>query len=154
MVVTSFLGGTPTEAGLSHSFVWGGILGGIGAGLGYGMGQSLATKALPAEAADATEAAYKASDFRKNLAKSTGKNPKGYDAHHMLPQEFEKRFEEIGFKGANSIHNPKYGAWWESMSHRSQSNVYNAYWREFLAFDVTEEDVFAFAQVLGGIFGI
>ena len=90
MVVTSFLGGTPTEAGLSHSFVWGGILGGIGAGLGYGMGQSLATKALPAEAADATKAANAITQPTETAVKM--------ERHHLLPRQFKAFFERAGLE--------------------------------------------------------
>jgi hypothetical protein len=69
--------------------------------------------------------------FRSNLALRTGVNPKGFDAHHVLPQKFEKNFNRAGV----DIHNPEYGAWWQSSKaagdHQTFAAEYNNRWSEF-----------------------
>jgi len=103
---------------------------------------------------NADEAEFSAGTFRENLAELTGEEPTGYDAHHIFPQAFREEFERLGFTGENSIDNPKYGTWWESMSHRALSNVYNDYWEYFLYFEnPSAEDVLTFGRVMGDLFG-
>ena len=60
---------------------------------------------------------YTSGNFRANLAKLTGVDPVGYDAHHIFPQKanLQSRFSALGI----NIHNPIYGTWWEASDHRS-----------------------------------
>jgi hypothetical protein len=68
-------------------------------------------------------------NFRKNLIELTGINPgKTADAHHVLPRKFQTQFLKRGI----NIHDPKYGTWWGTTSHRSNASNYNLSWEEFL----------------------
>jgi hypothetical protein len=88
--------------------------------------------------------AFVASEFRHNLAELTRMLPDGMQAHHMLPQKFAGRFTGI------NIHDPKYGAWWESVTHGKAANAYNAAWEEFFAKnpEAKAEDFLNFARRL------
>jgi len=68
------------------------------------------------------------SNFRTNLARLTGINPKGKHAHHWFPQKHEKKFKERGI----NIHDPRHGAWWEVHNHLKNAKKYNVKWGEFL----------------------
>ena len=46
----------------------------------------------------------------------------------MLPVKFEALFKAAGIK---NIHHPKYGCWWETVSHEQTWNVYNKAWEDF-----------------------
>lgn len=72
---------------------------------------------------------YTVNNFRKNLIRLTSFDPgKAYQAHHIFPKTFAKRFAQ---KGIN-VHDPKYGAWWESKVHNQRWSEYNKKWNEFL----------------------
>lgn len=66
-------------------------------------------------------------NFRENLARLTGKNPEGFEAHHTLPVKFERDFKDAGI----NIHDPKYGVWVRIGQHRSMSRAYNKEWERF-----------------------
>ena len=70
---------------------------------------------------------FTSSNFRENLARRTGKNPAGYEAHHMLPQKFSEQFSKAGI----DIHDPQYGIWLEKTKHSKGSYRYNVEWDEF-----------------------
>ena len=53
------------------------------------------------------------------------------DAHHVFPQKFRTRFEELT-GNASWIDDPRYGAWWELHDHRRKAYAYNKEWEEFL----------------------
>ncbi len=71
--------------------------------------------------------AFTSGNFRHNLAKRTGMNPQGMEAHHMLPQKFKREFREAGIE----INDPKYGKWVEMHEHRKGAYQYNQQWEEF-----------------------
>lgn len=79
-----------------------------------------------------TATSFTKRNFRKNLSKLTGVMPEGKQAHHMLPQKFEDKFNNAGI----DIHNPKYGYWLESHKHNKGSYQYNKGWGDF--FDANE----------------
>lgn len=70
---------------------------------------------------------FTSSNFRENLVRRTGKNPAGYEAHHMLPQKFGKQFSKAGI----DIHDPQYGIWLEKTKHSKCSYRYNVECDEF-----------------------
>ena len=98
------------------------------------------------------EKLFAKSNFRKNLIEVTGKNPgKSMEAHHVLPQKFQKLFKS---SGVDNIHNPKYGSWWETAGHRQNAYAYNKDWKNF--FGGTSKDpneVLNFAKGLGKKYG-
>lgn len=70
------------------------------------------------------------SNFRENLIRYTGGNPGTvYQAHHMLPNEFESFFIRAGMQ----IHHPKYGTWVHQSYHSSINYQYNQTWSSFRA---------------------
>jgi hypothetical protein len=70
---------------------------------------------------------FTANNFRTNLGRLTGGIPKGADAHHVFPQMFEENFTKAGL----NIHDPRYGAWWETTAHQRAGYAYNVKWRQF-----------------------
>ena len=71
---------------------------------------------------------YTVNNFRKNLIRLTSFDPgKAYQAHHIFPKKFEKYFNQVGI----NIHDPKYGAWWETKAHGKKSYEYNQEWNLF-----------------------
>jgi RHS repeat-associated protein len=93
---------------------------------------------------------YSSRNFRSNLSKLTGQNPAGADAHHVFPQRFEDLFQKIGI----NIHDPQYGAWWESAAHARNSAAYNSAWDGFFAQGGrTASDAIQFARDLAGGYG-
>ena len=85
-------------------------------------------------------------NFRHNLGQLTGGIQEGKEAHHILPQQFEYRFNNCGI----NIHDPKYGAWLDSYGHHKTHKEYNNAWQVF--FDKNEkptiEQIESFAQQL------
>jgi hypothetical protein len=73
------------------------------------------------------QGSYSAGNFRSNLSKLTGQNPGNADAHHVFPQKFVENFGELGI----DIHDPRYGAWWDSAAHAQNSAAYNQEWAGF-----------------------
>jgi hypothetical protein len=78
---------------------------------------------------------YSASNFRENLACLTHNNypdgPPTDEAHHVFPQKFQRQFDAI--LGPDEIHNPIYGTWWETSSHRQYSRAYQDGWELYLS---------------------
>jgi RHS repeat-associated protein len=71
------------------------------------------------------------SNYRENLAKLTGFDPKGYQAHHIFPQQFRSKFEGVFEAEGLSIDDPRLMVWWENKSHLSNAKQYNAAWDQF-----------------------
>ncbi len=88
-------------------------------------------------------------NFRENLARLTGRMPKGAHAHHVFPQQFERQFRNAGI----NVHDPKYGAWWEQSNHLKNAAKYNWRWKELLDLKPTFEQILQFGRELGGEFG-
>jgi RHS repeat-associated protein len=87
------------------------------------------------------------SNFRENLKRLTGKGLNdigGMDAHHVLPQQFEKQFMDAGI----NIHDPVFGSWVDASTHRGWSYAYNQRWSEFLDTKRTREEILNFARDL------
>ena len=74
---------------------------------------------------------------------------KGFDAHHIFPQEFEIIFKRAGI----DIHDPKYGVWWELHEHRQNAKAYNAEWKRFLEGNKTKEEILEKARTLAVKYG-
>ena len=68
-------------------------------------------------------------NFRENLVRATGMNPKEMDAHHSIPKanRFQKYYDQAGI----NINKPKYGTWIELHTHRSTARKYNDDWDVF-----------------------
>ncbi len=96
---------------------------------------------------------YTKNNFRKNLEKLTGETPGGdKQAHHVFPQQYIGEFQTID-KTLN-IHDPRYGAWWETMIHQQRSAEFAADWRTFLATpNLTKDACQAFASSLAQKYG-
>ena len=78
-----------------------------------------------------------------------------YQAHHMLPQKFEPRFNAAGF----NIHHPSNLRWWCSTkglltNHQSQAYAYNQLWENFFATTpyITQQHIIVFMQNIQGRF--
>ena len=72
---------------------------------------------------------YTVNNFRDNLIRLTSLDPgKAYQVHHVFPKKFENDFNRLGI----NIHDPKYGAWWETKTHGKKSYEYNQEWEIFL----------------------
>jgi RHS repeat-associated protein len=69
------------------------------------------------------------SNFRTNLGRLTGKVPTNAQAHHVFPQKYATRFSKAGI----NIHDPKFGAWWETTSHLKNASPYNNAWGAFFS---------------------
>jgi len=66
-------------------------------------------------------------NFRENLGRLTGGIPTGADAHHVFARKFEDQFQRAGI----NIHDPHFGAWWQSGSHQQWASAYNRDWEQF-----------------------
>lgn len=79
---------------------------------------------------------YTSEWYRYNLlAKAPYPTTTGeYQAHHMLPQKYEAKFQAAGI----NIHNPGFLRWWCSTkgvatNHQSQAYAYNQLWENYFA---------------------
>ena len=91
----------------------------------FGNAGTATTSQAVAKAASTSEA-YSKWNFRKNLQALTGVKGDGLQAHHVLPQVLENKFDAIGIR----IHDPIYGSWVDA-SHQSWSAAYNRAWYAF-----------------------
>lgn len=57
----------------------------------------------------------------------TGNVPANSQAHHVFRQKYLREFTDAGI----NIHNPKFGAWWETTSHLKNAKAYNDAWGAF-----------------------
>lgn len=95
------------------------------------------------------------SNFRKNLTKLVGDAPnwmKKAEAHHVLPQKFEKWFKKNGIE---NIHDPRFGTWVDKTSHRQWSHEYNKKWQKFIDNNknTSPEEIIDFASGLAKEYG-
>jgi RHS repeat-associated protein len=78
------------------------------------------TKIVKEVGEEASEQSFKSFarwNFRENLRRLTGKNLGdivGMEAHHVLPQQFEKQFLDAGIE---NIHSPLFGSWVDASTH-------------------------------------
>jgi hypothetical protein len=72
---------------------------------------------------------------------------KGIEAHHILPQKFADRFEQLGFE---NIHDPRLLTWVDGSMHAKWTHEYNESWNDFFRQnkDSTAEEVLLHAQEL------
>ena len=94
-------------------------------------------------------------NYRKALTKLTGVSDeaiKGFEAHHILPQEFEERFLASGF---DTIHDPRLLVWVDEANHKSWSGDYGEQWKHFFEQNAnpTRSDILEEAQELARDFG-
>jgi hypothetical protein len=70
---------------------------------------------------------YTKNNYRQQFekVKPAPANMKNPEDHHMLPQELESQFNDLGI----NIHEPKWQAWVESGNHQSWSYKYNDEWK-------------------------
>jgi len=91
-------------------------------------------------------------NFRDNLIRFTGREPRGAHAHHILSRKYAKKFQGMGI----NIHHPRYGAWWSAKEHLSAAKKYNDAWKAF--FDVpkqrTAEEALQFGRDLATSYGL
>ncbi len=95
---------------------------------------------------------FTADNFRKNLGRLTGGTPEGADAHHVFPQKFEPDFRRAGI----NIHDPRYGAWWETTAHQQAGYEYNEQWQEFFRDNrtPTTEQILQFGRTISSNYGL
>lgn len=93
---------------------------------------------------------FSKSNFRKNLIRLTGVDPKDAQAHHIFPQKFETIFNKAGI----DIHDPQYGAWFETKKHQHSSYAYNKEWIKFFTGkDLSKEEILDKAKELAKKYG-
>lgn len=61
------------------------------------------------------------------MGRLTGGIPNGAPAHHIFPQRFAEQFQRVGI----NIHDPRFGAWWQSGAHQQSAAGYNQAWQQF-----------------------
>ncbi len=69
-------------------------------------------------------------NYRKGLQIRTGKFGKGFEAHHTLPQKFEKYFSKAGI----NIHDPENLVWRNPHKHHTKTHEQLERWKSF--FDI------------------
>ena len=97
---------------------------------------------------------FKLSGFREGLMKLTAKSLDDFvdlQAHHVLPQKFEKEFTIAGI----DINDPKYGSWVDPIDHAKWSYDYNKDWETFFRDnqDPSSELILAYAESLSVDYG-
>ena len=97
---------------------------------------------------------FTSSNFRHNLGKLTGNIPANSQAHHVFPQakELSSFFSSRGI----NIHDPKFGSWWNSTSHRKNAYQYNAQWRQWISNNpnANVKDVMNYGRRIMGQYGL
>ncbi len=71
------------------------------------------------------------SNYRQALTKFTGVSDeavRGFEAHHVLPKEFEEQFVN---QGIDTIHDPRLLVWVDPDNHRRWSGAYSDAWADF-----------------------
>jgi len=97
-----------------------------------------------------SKGSYNSGNFRQKLQTLTGANSSdlvGKEAHHVLPQQFERYFKKLGI----DINDPRWGTWVDANSHRNWSYEYNQKWAQFFkdnSYNPTVTQVEEFAQEL------
>src|SRR3989338_10196429 len=102
------------------------------------------------KAVDKTTEGLKSStkgNFRENVGRLTGAPlSKTEEAHHILPQKFEKNFNKADL----NIHEPQYGTRVDKITHREISYQYNKDWKNIFKKTphITKEQIIAKAKEL------
>ena len=100
-----------------------------------------------------TYRAFTRGNFRENLVRmSKGINPKGMDAHHLLPYAFRKELKEMGI----NVNDPKFGRWVEHTIHNKTWKKYNDDFGQYLRThsDASVDDLVNFAESLMYKYGL
>ena len=100
-----------------------------------------------------TYRAFTRGNFRENLVRmSKGINPKGMDAHHLLPYAFRKELKEMRI----NVNDPKFGRWVEHTIHNKTWKKYNDDFRQYLRThsDASVDDLVNFAESLMYKYGL
>jgi hypothetical protein len=157
-----------SEGNWSYAHQMGSIMSGVGAQIGSMAGMAAGgwaaygTKLAQAGAETTTATATVAKEnttvlrsstnnnFRTNLGRLTGNIPSNAQAHHVFPQKYVTRFQELGI----NIHDPKFGAWWETTSHLKNAKTYNAAWDAFFQRTPTKAQALDFGKQLMNQYGI
>lgn len=89
-------------------------------------------------------------NYREGLKRLTGNTSdevKGFEAHHVLPREFEESFKQAGIE---NIHDPRLLVWVDEAEHKAWSHDYSKAWRTFFEEnpDAKIEDVLEVAKGL------
>jgi hypothetical protein len=96
---------------------------------------------------------FTARNLRANLIGLSAKDPgPGFQAHHVLPQQFEARFIALGIR---NIHDPKYGAWVATGKHQDKvwHGRYNRDWDGYLSTNPSPAQIETFARVMASKYG-
>ncbi|HEY8207039.1 MAG TPA: hypothetical protein VIG99_06150 [Myxococcaceae bacterium] len=106
----------------------------------------------PVPGADPESRPFTADNFRKNLGRLTGGIPEGADAHHVFPQKYADKFTAAGI----NIHDPRYGAWWETTAHQRVGFEYNEQWRKFFVDNhvPSTEQILQFGRDISSSYGL
>lgn len=71
---------------------------------------------------------YTKNNYRANLAKKTGINPKNAQAHHDIPQKYRALMAKYGI----NVDDPKFLRWWQNSTHQKNAKAFNDLWASFL----------------------
>jgi hypothetical protein len=97
-------------------------------------------------------------NYRKGLIRWTGTDPgRAFQAHHVFPKSLEPYFKKIFAQAGVNIHDPRYMAWWERVSHNQNKDLYNDKWLRFLLDpnqSKTVEETLKFGRQLMDSFGL
>jgi hypothetical protein len=95
---------------------------------------------------------FTADNIRTNLGRLTGGIPEGADAHHVFPQKLANYFKRAGI----NIHDPRYGAWWETKAHQQAGFAYNAQWGKFFerSRSPSTEQILQFGREISASYGL
>ncbi len=98
---------------------------------------------------------FSKSNYRESLITFTGRNKdevSGLEAHHILPQDLEKKFTESGFE---TIHDPRLLVWVDPSVHNRWSKSYNKAWETFFEENPrpTQLEILEEAQALAEDYG-
>jgi len=90
------------------------------------------------------------SNFRHNLGQLTGNIPANSQAHHVFPQKFVNQFSKAGI----NIHDPKFGAWWNTSGHLKNASSYIQAWTQFFKTNPTQSQILIKGRQLMQQYGI
>ena len=68
----------------------------------------------------------------------------------MFPQKFAVQFRKAGI----NIHDPRFGAWWETKAHQQAVFNYNAKWEQFMRGKRSAEEILQFGRKISAEHGL
>jgi hypothetical protein len=68
----------------------------------------------------------------------------------VFPQKFADKFTKAGI----NIHDPRFGAWWETKAHQQAGLAYNNAWRDFLGPERSAEEIMGFGREISARYGL